>query len=594
MQACACTCEQGERDDLPAVTAPDGTKHTCVRQSGILWPPHLAFLRNLPVQTRVLPDRHSMVATLVSSLKRLVAATKNPYGPAIPTDVVDCLCSQFAGRMLCAWGFPLVISEPRFQQWITMLTIHAIKNKCGHLFIEALDKNTSEFVSMCPCLYQQLAASIFQFTGGDNKLAGFKYCLTSPVHLVDCSTKELVSLGVGAVLKLQLIENDCVFFEGYSGIKREVLGSLSRLHGDNFSYCPDNNTWIDILGLEVPGLRPEMQPVSINKQFSRLWANSLGSREASWGRVRAVPKNKNVAISRPLGDQSRNPLSLCCRLLARFLDLCIATLPPELHMDRSTHSAVVGELRRLQCDPLGTGQPLKDMVDYGLLICSRDVENGFMRVKHSEALMAWRYVKQALSLLGKFEAWVTPLKTPPGHSNKFAVWSQRRQAGWIRMHVDDIEPLLVFLFRHMQFWFGETHGWQQEGVMMGIGAGGSIFRMTLVAHELQALQSASFRQQAKDRPDISISGMRFVDDVRVFVVFPLCMGEAWALEHARTFLEFVYPAHFVMKPDAVNPTVGMDIFTENGDVMWTARVRPLGNLVVYGDRNQQALVPYFS
>ena len=56
---------------------------------------------------------------------------------------------------------------------------------------------------------------------------------------------------------------------------------------------------------------------------------------------------------------------------------------------------------------------------------------------------------------------------------------------------------------------------------MGQAAGGAIFRMVLVAHEVRALQSNKLHKHLLDLGSCRFSGIRFVDDLRIFVVYPL-------------------------------------------------------------------------
>ena len=130
--------------------------------------------------------------------------------------------------------------------------------------------------------------------------------------------------------------------------------------------------------------------------------------------------------------------------------------------------------------------------------------------------------------------------------------------------------------------------------MMGQAAGGSIFRMVLVAHETKALLSKPWRMFREHFQDSSASGIRFVDDLRVFVIFPLSLGEAWAKKRAKEFLQFVYPPHLLLKDDAVNPFVGLRLQIIHNELHWSAHHKPIGDSVAYGKTYQQALLPWRS
>ena len=146
--------------------------------------------------------------------------------------------------------------------------------------------------------------------------------------------------------------------------------------------------WLDLNNILIPDLREAIQPANINQQFFRLWKRKLGSRTQSWGTVRALPKQKNLSLGRPLGDQSCNPLSLLCRILARFLDLCLAEFLDSSHFDRPTHASVIRSLLQIREQPFGDDFLLPKLCNYGVYIMSRDVDNGYMRIQHPEALQA--------------------------------------------------------------------------------------------------------------------------------------------------------------------------------------------------------------
>ena len=100
----------------------------------------------------------------------------------------------------------------------------------------------------------------------------------------------------------------------------------------SFSYCFPESAWLDLKNLVIPGLRKELQPEVLNKQFHRVWVATLGKREPSWRRVRI------------LGDQSTSPLSVLFRIMSRFIDLCLSALPARCHWDKTTHGAFISEL----------------------------------------------------------------------------------------------------------------------------------------------------------------------------------------------------------------------------------------------------------
>jgi hypothetical protein len=279
---------------------------------------------------------------------------------------------------------------------------------------------------------------------------GQRYLTTTHVSIIDCVHKSPIVLQPGTALTLKLIEGDCLFFDGFSAVNKDVLASLTPLDGDNFTYTPRDRVWRDASSIEIPGLRQDLQPAHLNEKFQRLWKRILACREPSWGLVRGVPKHRDIAKARPLGDQSRNPLSISCRWLSRFLDLCLSSPPLKLHFDRCTHAAVTESLHEIRNDPFSDGRSLRSLSNYSMFGISRDVDNGFMRIQHSEALEAWNFLMPFLESSGRTEAWVTPCGVSfddlrPGSrcKPKPASWSKNKKPHWVHFQLADVRPCLA-------------------------------------------------------------------------------------------------------------------------------------------------------
>ena len=441
---------------------------------------------------------------------------------------------------------------------------------------------------MCPRMYHLLACGLFQFYIPGVFLIGASYRATIPFRAYCRRRCKFCPVRENDVLTLTSVNGATLVFQDLEVDKNEVSDMLVAEGGRNFSYDGSELEWLDLNNILIPDLREAIQPANINQQFFRLWKRKLCSRTQSWGTVRALPKQKNLSLGRPLGDQSCNPLSLLCRILARFLDLCLAEFPDSSHFDRPTHASVIRSLLQIREQPFGDDFPLPKLCNYGVYIMSRDVDNGYMRIQHPEALQAWRFLQRNFYLRHRKTAWVSP------YDGGTAAWTQQSGKQWIKFTFEDVEPILAFVFKHMQFQFGTTSGFQKEGIMMGQAAGGAIFRMVLVAHEVQALQSNKLHKHLLDLGSCRFFGIRFVDDLRIFVVYPLYLGHAWASARAHDFLNFIYPPHLFMKEDAVNPFVGMQLLPLSNDIHWCAFYKPLGEVVQYGKRYEQNLIPWSS
>lgn len=181
--------------------------------------------------------------------------------------------------------------------------------------------------------------------------------------------------------------------------------------------------------------------------------------------VRALP------LGRFLGDQSNNPLALLCRVLGRVLQLCMDELPKEWHFDSPTHAVVVRSLCEIRDRPYRSNTQLSGLGNTGLFILSRDVDNGYMRIQHDEAIRAWKYINTAMMAFKRRKAWVSP------YAQGGASWIEQKGQCCVRFSLENVEPLFAFLFRHMQFSLGTKQGWQTEGIMIGQAAAGAIFRL---------------------------------------------------------------------------------------------------------------------
>ena len=57
--------------------------------------------------------------------------------------------------------------------------------------------------------------------------------------------------------------------------------------------------------------------------------------------------------------------------------------------------------------------------------------------------------------------------------------------------------------------------------------------------------------------DSRVQGVRFVDDVRLFVLMPHRFPEAAVDEALHDLFDSIYPPHIILKRDAVDPTIGI-------------------------------------
>ena len=586
---CSCCCMKFVQQGWPCKQALDGTSHVCARQSEINWPKHLAFLGKLSVQTRTLPSPEQLFDWLQSAFLDMARKLADPFGTSVSHHALKQLAVCQARDLLSKWNlFEQKENSSPGLACVSSDAVLEIQRICKGLFIEAIDKNTSEFVCMCPRMYHLLACALFQAYPSNTVLVGVSYLVQNPFSGTHTLTSAPKQFEIGEKITVSNILTDRLVFDNSWACSSDVVGKVMAIPGTNFSYDLSSHHWLQLEDLTIPGLEDALQPKQLNKRFSRLWAKMLSSRTESWGMVRALPKQKNLSLGRPLGDQSSNPLALLCRVLGRVLHLCMDELPKEWHFDRPTHAAVVQSLREIRDRPYGSNTQLSGLENTGLFILSRDVDNGYMRIQHEEAIKAWKYIHAAMMAFKRREAWVSP------YAQGGASWIKQKGQCCVRFSLENVEPLFAFLFRHMQFSLGAKQGWQTEGIMMGQAAGGAIFRLVLVAHEMKAMTSVEWQTFQQENKHCSFSGIRFVDDIRIAIVYPLSLGHEWASARARQTLSFVYPSHLVMKDDAVNPFVGMKLLPKDSTLQWCAYYKPLGETVHYASRYTQALLPWNS
>ena len=87
------------------------------------------------------------------------------------------------------------------------------------------------------------------------------------------------------------------------------------------------------------------------------------------------------------------------------------------------------------------------------------------------------------------------------------------------MDLDDGGAVLEFVCVHMQV--SKTLGCQKQSITTGSSLGGTIFGMVLMVHEMRFCNEQGPLRAVQALPNSSFWSMRFMDDIRVFIVSPL-------------------------------------------------------------------------
>ena len=202
-----------------------------------------------------------------------------------------------------------------------------------------------------------------------------------------------------------------------------------------------------------------------------------------------------------------------------------------------------------------------------------------MNVLHAEIMDAWDQVARIMVGNGGARAWVSPCKARQAGSFQqlpHASWTRPKSGTWVEISLPEVRHVLSFACSNMLLRFGKEPGCQTKGITMGSSLGGALFRLVLVVHEMHAVVGdLPVTQIVNSRvPGAHVSCLRFMDDVRVFIVAPLSYSLRRLHDAAIEFLTHVYPPHFPMKPDSVNPCVGLELVLGR-QLHWTAHTKGL-------------------
>ena len=131
---------------------------------------------------------HAHIAVRANELCKVLTC---PFAKKTGNHCITVVCRTVAEGILQAWEWPSDVASNFHEGFLTFQPVAIICKMCSKLFVvgELLDKNSSEFVAMCPKLYHMLAMHTFQFTESSLLCEGLL-----------CKTTADVSAGCEAVL----------------------------------------------------------------------------------------------------------------------------------------------------------------------------------------------------------------------------------------------------------------------------------------------------------------------------------------------------------------------------------------------------------
>ena len=109
---------------------------------------------------------------------------------------------------------------------------------------------------------------------------------------------------------------------------------------------------------------------------------------------------------------------------------------------------------------------------------------------------------------------------------------------------------------------------QRVGFMIGLASGPAICRMVLLVAEMRALASAQYAAFCDRTRPLSWSGLRYIDDARLWVRHPRSLAPSVLEPLLYEFASILWPTVLPWKPDAMNPTVGLFVFRHSGGFDW--------------------------
>ena len=386
----------------------DGRMHVYAKQADIPLPKRFAHCRLAPIQSRVLPSKKKFVHLFVEALKRFKHDLWSPYATAATNE--SSLEQGFAESIVQSINFDDLQSR-----FLTHEFASYIRSQYGDAFIEELDKDSSQFVVACPRFIMQVVHVAAEFIHCDDIIEGFSYTVSKPFSAralsLDGIPNYCVDILAGSVVGDLFIRGDVATFviEGQTlSAPVSVLTTCAkRRAGSYYDYSIDGAHWPDLEHLHVEGLKPNLQPTSVNGRFAQVWRKQLGSRPTCVSKLRFLPKVKGPLKMRPLADQSTWPYSLVFRIIARYIDLTLSQFCG-IHCDKPSHSKFLEYLREVRSQ---ISQAATQEAGLSFTISSFDVDNGFMRIVHAEVCMAWDLFASMLADVGLDVAYVSPRKS---------------------------------------------------------------------------------------------------------------------------------------------------------------------------------------
>ena len=105
---------------------------------------------------------------------------------------------------------------------------------------------------------------------------------------------------------------------------------------------------------------------------------------------------------------------------------------------------------------------------------------------------------------------------------------------------------------------------------MGVSAAPSLCRLVLISMEVRAITSEAWGNFLREYPGVTLQGVRYVDDARLWLWHPRGFPARGYLERITSF---IWGSSVPWKLDACNPLIGHVTTVKNGAIRWSPETK---------------------
>ena len=244
---------------------------------------------------------------------------------------------------------------------------------------------------------------------------------------------------------------------------------------------------------------------------------------------------------------------------------------------------VIRKFGNLNSGSATDGTPLSSMKGHSVYVGSHDFDNAFTYIQHEDVVHAWKLLHQFIAASGKEVCWVNinkrnnlPTDSVPQH----ATWTKPEGKAWIKVSLDQVAACINFLLSNSWFTLAGKKGRQLNGLAMGISHASSFCTMVFTIYEFIARTSPSHIDFMKNlsKQRIFIDAFRYVDDLRIFAIFPRHVSRESIMHTCARFIKTVWHNVSPLKADNVNATIGLYLWFDQNRFRWLPSSKDFASL----------------